>query len=160
MKTLNKKQLAYILDIKIEDARAKMCNAWEKSNGIEKLGQFKDIVNGADRNEKDKIIDKYPVLMPIEILAKELNLPHLQQMVDDIEKNYLTRQGSKRYILCDFPEKQIQAQRTAGKKPVLQIPPALRSMLPDETIAEIRRVWVERFSFKDKDGIPTVSIKV
>jgi hypothetical protein len=36
MNHLNAQQLAFILDIKKEDARAKMCNAWEKSKGIPK----------------------------------------------------------------------------------------------------------------------------
>ena len=96
MNFLNKNQLAFILDIKAKDARAKMCHAWAASKGIP---------NTAIRNKKEKIEDNYPDAMPIDLLAEHLNLPTLQSSVDDIQDNYLKRPASKKWILCDFPEK-------------------------------------------------------
>lgn len=150
MKYLNKNQLAFILDIKVEDARAMMCRAWEKDN---------DLPAKSFWNKKNKIIDDYPPAMDILMLSKVLNLPTLLQSADDIEKNYLTRAATKKWILCDFPEKEIRLQEEKGKRPTIQIPPALRSMLPQNTIEQIRTIWTERFSFPDENGMPTVTIK-
>ncbi len=44
--SLTKQQLAFILDIKVEEARAKMCVAYAKSKGIE---------NTAEINDKNKV---------------------------------------------------------------------------------------------------------
>lgn len=136
MKYLNAQQLAFILDMNKEDARARMCNAWCKSQGIENKSYW---------NEKDKIIDPYPVAMPIEILSKELNLPTLQQAVDDIVN--LVRPAAKKWILCDYPEKKIKAAEKAGKKmPIpVKLPPALLSMLPTDTVEVIKSEWVKRY---------------
>lgn len=144
MNTLNAQQLAFLLDIKKEDARARMCNAWCKHKGIEKdwMGQLKKPVI---RNAKNKIEDPFPNEMPIEILAAGLNLPTLQQMVDDIERNYLTRSATKRYILFDYPEKQIKSCYDAGKPFRISIPAALRSILPEATSEYIKTEWSKRF---------------
>lgn len=108
MKTLTSQQLAFLLDIKKEDARARMCNAWEKANNIPKsrIGELKVKRQYVSKtSDKVKLIDPYPNDMSIEILASGLNLPTLQQMVDDIEQNYLKRSASKKWILCDYPER-------------------------------------------------------
>jgi hypothetical protein len=136
MKFLNSQQLAFILDIKKEDARAKMCVAWSSSKGEE---------NKADWNFKGKIVDPYPLAMPIEILSKGLNLPTLQQSVDDIENNYLIRPATLKWILCDYPEKLVLKAKEEGTKPKLAIPPALRSMLPTATIEIIFEEWKKRY---------------
>lgn len=152
MKYLNKKQLAFILDIKVEDARAMMCKAWEKDNRLPARAEW---------NEKNKIVDNYPVAMDILMLSKALNLPTLLQSADDIEKNYLTRAASKKWILCDFPEKEIRLQKEKGKKPTIQIPSALRSLLPQATIDQIKAIWIERYSYPDPETkLPTVTIKI
>jgi len=145
MTELNSQQLAFILDIKKEDARAKMCNAWEKAKGIAKDSDKMKFekVHGAKWSDKGRIEDQYPATMPIEILAIELNMPSLQIMVDDIVLNYLNRPASKKYILVDFPEKLIKKTEDAGEKfPVrIDIPPALRSMLPEHVKAKIYDYW-------------------
>lgn len=56
---LNKKQLAFILDINQEDARAKMCSAWAKSKKEKQQGIW-------DPSKNHKIDDPYPVAMSIE----------------------------------------------------------------------------------------------
>jgi hypothetical protein len=136
MNTLTSQQLAFILDIKKEEARAQMCHAWAKHKGIK---------NAAYWNEKNKIVDDYPKAMEIEILAEHLNLPTLQQMVNDIELNYLIRPATKKWILCDYPEKQVKSCGDAGKPLRIGIPPALKTMLHPETIDRIKSEWEKRF---------------
>lgn len=141
MTQLNSQQLAFILDIKKEDARAKMVRAYEKSKGIELRDNIE--VATANWSEKGKVKDEHPAFMKIEILAAGLNIPDLQKMVDDICLNYLNRPASKKYILVDYPEKWIKKCETEGKEfPVrINIPPALKSMLPDETVNTIHNYW-------------------
>jgi hypothetical protein len=136
MKFLNAQQLAFILDIKKEDARAKMCVTWSSSKGEQ---------NQAERNSKGKIIDPYPLGMPVDLLANELNLPTLQNSVDDIVQNYLVRPATKKWILCDYPEKQIAKCATIGEDKPISIPPALKSMLPKEVKDRIVQEWRVRF---------------
>lgn len=147
MKALNSQQLAFILDIKKEDARARMCNAWAKEKGIEKNDAWKVAVPGAKRSKSKKIEDPYPLEMEIEVLARQLNIPTLQQMVDDIRENYLTRPATRRYILQLYPEKKILSGEADGKTyPIpVDLPPALKSMLPTETIKTIYNAWTNGF---------------
>ena len=49
MNFLNAQQLAFLLEIKKEDARIMMCNAWEKEKGISKIGHK---IKGADIDKK------------------------------------------------------------------------------------------------------------
>lgn len=142
MKFINTQQLAFILDTTKTDARAMMCHAWSKNKGI---------TNQAYHHpESGKIIDDYPQAMEIDMLAKELNLPMLQSSVDDITNNYLTRAASKKWILCDYPEKAIKAAEVNGKKfPIkLNIPPALKSMLNKSDIERIHTEWAQRYKNK------------
>lgn len=97
-------------------------------------------------NVKKKVVDTYPNDMLIEMLATQLNIPALQQSVNDINENYLTRPASKKWILCDFPEKVIKASTEAGKPAKVLIPPALRSLLPEKTCQLIRLEWQRRFA--------------
>lgn len=154
MTFLNAQQLAFILDIKKEDARAKMCNAWEKEKGIpmDKDGDGPKL-RGAKR-KKNKIEDEYPQSMSIKILSAHLNLPHLQSVVDDITSNYLTRKATKKYILYDYPEKKLKAAEADGKGyPVrIDLNPALKSLLPKEVTEEIYRNWLGSFQYTDKEG--------
>lgn len=107
MESLNKKQLAFLLDISAEDARAKMCVAWSAEKRTE---------NEAKWNKKGKIEDPYPLDMPIDLLSRRLNIPTLKQMVEDVESNYLNRPASKKWILFDYPEKHIAKCGRDGKK--------------------------------------------
>lgn len=149
MTSLNSQQLAFLLDIKKEDARARMCAAWEKAKNIPKMGfAFEErLSSNVVRDNSKKIKDPYPNDMPIEILASGLNLPTLQQMVDDIEQNYLKRSASKKWILCDYPEKELKKLANDGKPLRLNIPAALKSMLPSETIEIIESEWARRFPY-------------
>lgn len=148
MTFLNAQQLAFILDIKKEDARAKMCVAWAASKGEE---------NKAARNAKGKIEDPYPVAMPVQMLAQFLNLPTLQESVNDITDNYLNRPASKKWILCDLPEKIIKKAEAEGDpNPKFAIPPALRSMLPKSQQEIIFKEWEKRFpKYFKKEEIKT-----
>ena len=101
MTFLNKTQLGFILDIKAEAARAKMCYAWASENKI---------INTAYADEKEKIIDPYPETMRIEILAQWLNLPTLQQSVDDIVNNYTKRPATKKWIFAIIPKRKSKKQ--------------------------------------------------
>lgn len=146
MTYLNSQQLAFILDITKEDARARMCNAWTKEKGIGK--NYDQSIKGVTRNKKNKIEDGYPQAMPIALIAKQLNIPDLQQVVDDIVNNYLVRPGTKRYILFEYPEKKIKRAESDGKNPPFKIdlPPALKSMLPRETVDQIYKRWTENYN--------------
>lgn len=150
MKTLSKKQLAYLLDIKIEDARAKMCAAWEKENGIQRFADNTQVVAngeiiGATRNTKNKIQDNYPDKMEIDVLSRNLNMPDLQLIADDVQNNYLTRAATKKFILDDFPRKEIAKAKQAGKFARLTIPSGLRSIIRDDIAEEIKAQWKVRF---------------
>lgn len=137
MKFINSQQLAFLLDIKKEDARAKMCFAWAKSKGIE---------NTAYRDKKTKKLkDDFPLAMEVEMLAKELNLPTLPDSIKDITDNFLKRSATKKWILCDYPEKEIKRLADAGKPKRLRIPPALSSMLPPESVELIQNEWKSRY---------------
>lgn len=150
MKFLNAQQLAFLLDIKKDDARARMCNAWTKAHGIKKvddpLGGVPTAVPKVKRNKATKKVeDDFPLAMPIELLSEHLNLPDLQAACNDIESNYLTRKATRRWILWDYPEKAILKFHKEGTKPPhrLKIPPALASMLPTDTQYEILKHWQE-----------------
>lgn len=151
MISLNKSQLAFILDIKTEDARAKMCVAYCAEEGIE---------NKASWNEQTgKVEDTYPDGMPIKILSKHLNLPTLQQSVDDIKDNYLNRPATKKWILCDFPEKEIEKGTKSGKAIIkLNIPKALRSLINQSVQKEIKKQWHERYYKEDDNGRVLITV--
>ena len=130
MNSLTAQQLAFLLDIKKEEARAKMCHAWCKFHGIE---------NKAYLTDKNKIFDDYPKSMPIGIISQSLCIDNLAMMVEDIHNNYLNRAATKKWILCDYPENEVRLCKT------LAIPAALKSMLPDHTIETIKEEWRKRF---------------
>lgn len=134
IKFLNKRQLGFILDINQEDARARMCNAWVKSKKLKQDAYW-------DPSKKKKVVDAYPDAMSIEVLSVQLNLPNLQSMVDDIHDNYLKRPGTKKWILCDYPEKQLDTKR----RDEVHIPPGLKSLLPQASLDTIEREWSKRF---------------
>jgi hypothetical protein len=140
MKYLNAQQLAFILDIKKEDARIKMVNAWCRAKAINNT-----LVRDSITGKIFKDTDSYPLGMPVDLLSEQLNLPTLQQSIDDIQANYLNRPASKKWILCDLPEKQIKKCTEDGKPQKISIPGALKSMLPKGIKEIISREWSARF---------------
>lgn len=151
MNFLNKSQLAFILDIKAEDARAKMCVAWCNEKQIENKAYY--------HPETEKLIDDYPDAMPIEILSKHLNLPTLQESVNDIKDNYLVRPATKKWILCDYPEKEIEKGTKAGRAIIkLNIPKALRLLISQPVQKEIKRQWHERYYKEDSEGRVLITV--
>lgn len=158
MKYLNAAQLAFILDIKKEDARARMCHAWAKHKGYPMEGFFQEKIPGAQWSARNKVETDYPDTMLIDVLSKHLNIPELQAMVDDIERNYINRPGTRKYILSDYPEKLITKAQNDGKAPPYKIdlPVALRGILPTELQQKIKQEWLIRFNLNaDK---PTICI--
>jgi len=139
---LNKRQLGFILDINQEDARARMCNAWANSKKEKQHAQW--AIDEKTGKQKHKVKDDYPDAMSIEVLSAELNLPNLQSMVNDIHDNFLTRPGTKKWILCDYPEKQLETKRQHE----VHVPPALKSLLPQPSLEIIQKEWTKRFNIK------------
>lgn len=152
MKFLNAQQLAFILSISVQEAREKMVFAHCKSKGIDPPAKRskEDFEEPKTPLEKKKqreymIYSEYPLAMTIELVSEQLNIPTLQQSVDDIEKNYLNRPATKKWILCDLPEKQIKKCTEDGKPQKISIPAALKSMLPREVKDAITQEWQKRF---------------
>lgn len=143
MKYLNAQQLAFILDIKKDDARAKMCNAYTRAQGMPKVGEQNEVPKARRNKKSKKVEDPFPIAMSIEMLSKELNLPDLQAACDDIEKNYLERKATRRWVLWDYPEKIVAKAEREDKPPPYKasLPPALRSMLPKEIQEQIYKHW-------------------
>lgn len=140
---LNKKQLAFLLSINPEDARAKMCVAYAKYLNHPIKAEW---VERKEGSESKKIRDDYPEFVEIDVLSRGLNLPHLQAIVDDVENNYLIRPATKKYLLFDLPEKQIREMDSAGQIKKLSIlPVGLRSLLSDDTIKMVHKEWAIRF---------------
>jgi hypothetical protein len=133
---LNKSQLAWLLEIPAEDARAKMCVAWCKARGLQ---------NKATRTPTGKIEDDYPDAMSVEMLSECLGIPDLQGMITDIEVNYLIRPAAKKYILCDYPEKMIRRMEDSGTRKRLSIPKALRTLVDESTRKNILKEWSIRY---------------
>lgn len=146
MKYLNYKQLAFVLGIPpikaLEKIIAIHCGIKNLSTPevCEKVSEYlhdRIIQNG----KEVKLRNSMPEIMDIETLSEKLNLPTLQASVDDICANYLNRPASRKWILCDFPEKEL-VNKTRFK---VKIPPALKSMLPADQVREIEQIWQQRF---------------
>lgn len=141
MKYITAAQFAFVLDVTKDEARAKMCVAWSKAKGITNSATWekKDIYS------KEKLVDPYPQAMEIAMLAEHLNIPTLIDSCNDIEQNYLKRPGSRKWILCDYPEKSIKKAADSGKNASLRIPKALESMLPTGIKIQILDEWRARY---------------
>lgn len=87
----------------------------------------------------------FPTEMEIPILSEHLGIPTLQDAVNDIANNYLVRPASKKWILCDYPEKQIKTCLDADKPARIPFPKALESLLPAAIADTIRKEWTKRF---------------
>lgn len=141
--TLNKTQLAFLLDLKLVDARKKMISAYCTWKRFDPKVEY--VTNPKTGTVKMHELVEYPVEMDIKMLAEYLNLPTLQAMVDDITYNYMKRSATKKYILSDFPEQEINKMKSEGKNKKINIPPALKSMLLPETVKEIEIEWYKRY---------------
>lgn len=126
---LTYKQLAFILDIKPIEALEKMIAVHCK------------VKNCSTPRPADKvkvyINEGYPQEMDCGLLAVHLGIPSLQQSVEDIKNNFLKRPATKKWILCDYPEKQLQT-KPAHK---VKVPPVLASMLSQKDVEFIREQW-------------------
>lgn len=143
---LNYKQLAFILNIEPVEALEKVLYCWAKSTGKSLPGRrdsvreylfTKTIVKNKEKNVRNEL----PEALEIELLSKYLNLPDLQFAVDDIRENYLKRQASKKWILLDYPEKELRTKL----KDKINIPPVLASLLKEEDVEFIAKEWSKRY---------------
>lgn len=148
MNFLNAQQLAFLLEIKKEDARKRMCVAYAKSLGETNRATMdykRDKKGKAKPESKMVLVDPYPLAMSVETLATHLPIPNLQTMVDDVVNNFLTRAATKKWILCDYVEKAKAKDDFNPDKTIIRIPPGLRSMLPVPVQKEIVAEWEKRY---------------
>lgn len=148
MNYLHYKQLAFVLDIEPIEALEKIIAIHCKIKGIQTPAvqtKITDYLHGIDKKGK-KLRNSMPETMDIDTLSEHLGIPTLRTAVQDIKENYLNRPATKKWILCDYPEKLIKAAQTAGKKETtLTLPGALKSLLTDQVAATIATEWRERF---------------
>lgn len=132
---INYKQLAFILDIDPIDALKKIifvhCKLTNKqiprSSNLIRDYVFKD--------------SSWPSEMELCQLADHGNMPYLPMMVEQIQNKYLKNPASKKYILCDFPEKEL----TTKPKNKIKIPVALASLLKEDDVNFIKSEWNKRY---------------
>lgn len=144
---INYKQLAFILDIKPVEALEKILYVHSKVTG-KSLPARQDTVREYlfIKQKKKSVRNDLPESFDVGLLSLHLNLPTLQQSVEDIQNNYLVRPATKRWILCDFPEKELKTKL----KEKVRIPPVLESMLKTEDIATIQSEWNKRYGITVK----------
>lgn len=133
--SLSKRQLAFVLKIKQTEAQDKMVYAYAKHMG---LYNSKDCEVPSDFDCPDSI--------SIEILSKHLNLPDLQDAVNDVHNNFFARSVSKGWIM-EYPQK-ILDEKTSKGEPcyLIRLPAAIRSLVRDDVQQEIIRAWSARYS--------------
>jgi hypothetical protein len=135
---LSYKQLAFILDIEPIEALKKIIYVHCKVRGI--------ALPYSQEKVKDYLYpgSVLPDELDVGLLALHLNLPTLQQSVEDIKNNFLKRPATKKWILCDYPEKELKTK----EKHKVKIPPVLVSLLNKEDLNTISKEWSRRFSIK------------
>lgn len=139
---LNYKQLAFILDIEPVEALEKILYVHSKVSGKELPTSMKTVKEYLFiKQAKKSVRNDLPEALDVGLLALHLNLPTLQQAVEDIQKNYLTRAATKRYILLDFPEKELRLKL----KHQIKVPPVLASLLKSEDVEFIENEWAKRY---------------
>lgn len=135
MKTITYKQLAFILDIKPVEALEKIiianCHVKNIEQPVKGYRVSDYLYKGSD----------IPAEYDVRLLAEHLNLPDLESAMIDIRENYLKRQGTKRYILCDYPEKELKTKLKAD----IKIPSVLASLLKPEDVETIQSEWFKRY---------------
>lgn len=132
---LNYKQLAFILDIEPIEAARKIIFVHCKLKGIQ-VPQKHNLIR--DYYYKDS---PWPTEYDVEKLSWCLNLPDLSNAVQDIRENYIKRQPTKKYILFDYPEKEMRLKL----KEKIKIPPVLASLLKPEDVEFIENEWARRY---------------
>lgn len=135
MKVINYKQLAFVLNIEPIEAVRKIIFVHCKLKGLPVPPCYHII---KDYLGKDS---PYPSEFDIDLLAEHLNVPDLRYALDDIQENYMKRQGTKKYILCDFPERELRTKL----KSAVRIPPVLVSILKPEDVEMIQTEWNKRY---------------
>lgn len=140
--TLNYKQLAFILDITPVEALEKILYVWSKVFDKERPASCDTVKEYLyDKQKKKSVRNSLPESLDIGLLSVHLNLPTLQASVEDIHNNYLARPATKRWILCDFPEKELKTKL----KDKVKIPPVLASLLKPEDVELIENEWAKRY---------------
>lgn len=135
MKHINYKQLAFVLDIEPIEAVRKIIFVHCKVNNEKTptlMHTVRDYINK---------FSPYPAEFDIDLLAHHLNIPGLRYAISDIHENYMKRQGTKKYILCDFPEKELKTKLREH----IKIPSVLASILKPEDVELIKTEWNERY---------------
>jgi hypothetical protein len=142
MKTITSKQLAYILSISHKDSMKIMLRAKRKNGEVAKETDWEFVSE---------------VVADIEIVSKETNAD-IEMAVNDIRENSLKRPAFRKWILYDYVSEKLKG-KTPPKK--ISLPPALKSLLPEEAVSYIRDFWNEKFSnYKNPDwSDDDVSIK-
>lgn len=143
---INYKQLAFLLDIEAVHALEKIIFAYCTENE-KKLPPPKAITPKSPKPYTVSDYKKmdYPCEIDLLILQKHTGL-QLAAVIMDIQENYLKRSTSKKWILCDFPEKQLLTKR----KDEIKIHSALESLLHPDTVATIKTQWRERYGIQHR----------
>jgi len=132
---LNYKQLAFILDIDPIDALKKIIFVHCKLNNLQ-IPRNSQLI-------RDYIYKGSPYPSELELcqLSEHLKLPQLPYAVDQIKNRYLTNQGTKKYILYSFPEKELRTKL----KTQIKIPVVLASLLKEEDVKFIQSEWNKNY---------------
>lgn len=135
MKILTYKQLAFILDIEPIEAVRKIIYVHCKAKGLEVPLKYNHI---KDYYFKDSL---WPMEFDVSLLSEHLNLPELQRAIDDIRENYMKKNATRKYILLDFPEKEMRLKL----KDKIRVPSVLASLLKPEDVEFIESEWSRRY---------------
>lgn len=132
---LNYKQLAFILDIEPVDALKKIIFVHCKLNNVG-IPRSSSLIRSYLYKDSP-----WPSELELCQLSEHLNLPQLPYAVDQIKNHYLTNVGTKRYILFDYPEKELKTKL----KNKIKIPVVLASLLKEEDVNYIKSEWNKRY---------------
>lgn len=135
---INYKQLAFLLDIEAVEALEKIIFAYCAENKKPIPAQPPKPYKVTDYKRMN-----YPQEISLAVLEKHSKLI-LSPAIRDIQENYLVRPGSKKWILCDFPEKELKTK----PKNKIKIPSGLKSLLPEQIIQEIQSEWHKRYGIQ------------
>lgn len=142
MVKLDYKQLAFILGIEPKEALEKILYVHSKVTGKDPPPRQESVKDYLFiEQKKKKVRTNLPESYDVGLLAVHLNLPTLQSSVEDIHNNYLKRAATKRYILLDFPEKELRIKL----KHQIKVPPVLASLLSLEDVETIENEWARRY---------------
>jgi hypothetical protein len=147
MNKLTHTQFAFIMKLDADAARRMMIHAYAKSKG-----QTVDPAhNGKKRSEY--VQDYYPKEFDIDMLSKELNIPHLQLAVNEVRHNLMKRPTTRGHIM-EYPqgvidkaieEHGLSTLETREKKISIHIRPVIKSLVTEEVAQDILTRWRERY---------------